>query len=138
MTTVVVSGGRNFSNKKVVFNRLDKFHQKYRFSTLVHGNATGLDTLAKEWALSKGITEISCDAKWKDIDVPGAVIKRSRYGAYNVVAGIQRNQFMIDQYKPDYAIIFPGGNGTADMKNRCLQAKKSGIIKKVITVRKRT
>ena len=41
-----------------------------------------------------------------------------------VVAGHFRNQQMIDEGKPDAAIIFPGGSGTADMANRI---KKAGI-----------
>ena len=137
MPIFVVSGGRNYHKEKTVFNKLDKFHNRYNCELLVEGEAEGLDSLAKKWAESRNIKIAKCPADWKDLTVKGAVIKNGKYGPYNVLAGIQRNQRMIDEYKPEIAVIFPGGSGTEDMAKRCLEANKKGIIKKIITVYKK-
>ena len=64
-------------------------------------------------------------AKWQDTGRPGSVVRVNSYGhEYDALAGHFRNQQMIDEGKPDAAIIFPGGSGTADMANRI---KKAGI-----------
>jgi hypothetical protein len=44
-------------------------------------------------------------------------------------AGLVRNQQMLDDGKPDLAVAFPGGKGTADMVRR---ARKAGIPIKII------
>lgn len=76
---------------------------------LVHGAARGADSLASEWARSRGVLEIPCPAQW---DLHG---RR---------AGILRNQQMLNQETIDLVVAFPGGRGTADMTRR---AWKAGI-----------
>lgn len=76
---------------------------------IVQGGATGADTLARLWAEENNVSCVTMHADWK------------REGR---LAGIKRNQAMIDQHKPDMVLQFPGGKGTADMVKR---ARKSDI-----------
>jgi len=77
--------------------------------------------MAEQWADANGIPVDPYPARWEDVEAPGAVI-RYRKGTgepYNVLAGHQRNQEMIDRGRPDGAVGFPGRGGTADMQRRC-------------------
>lgn len=98
------------NDRKLVHGFLDRFHQEYGVSVIVHGDATGADRLSAEWAELNGIDVDPYPADWKT------------HGKYD--AGFIRNQEMIDTGKLDGLICFPGHNGTADMVTR---ANKAGI-----------
>lgn len=121
MAVVLACGGRHYQDKDLVFSTLDDLHALLPITKLVHGAATGADALAQDWAKARGIPETGrqYEAQWKDIDVPGAVIRKHRDGSkYNVLAGYMRNQLMLYAEKPDLGVVFPGGNGTDDMMDR--------------------
>lgn len=99
----IVCGGRSYADKKMVFAALDYYHRIYRFSMIIHGEATGADTLAKQWAISRGVPQKGVKPKW---------------GLYGNMAGNVRNQKMINDYDPSLVIAFPGRSGTADMVER--------------------
>jgi hypothetical protein len=103
---VLVTGGRGFSNRTLLFATLDRLHASHAFTALVHGGASGADRLAGEWAASRGIPVKVHPADWQ------------KYGR---AAGPVRNQRMIAE-KPDMVVAFPGGRGTADMVRRARQA----------------
>lgn len=70
-------------------------------------------------------------ALWDDIDRPGAVVRTNRYGKkYDVLAGPVRNTRMLREGRPDVAIGFPGGSGTADMAKQCLEYGLSPALQK--------
>jgi hypothetical protein len=52
---VLVCGGRDFSDKVMLASALDAIHADRPFSLVIHGAAPGADTLAGEWADSRGI-----------------------------------------------------------------------------------
>lgn len=109
MTRLLVCGGRDYQNSQRLEKLLSVFHSANPISCLIHGGASGADTLAGEWAEKNGIPVKVFKADWK------------RYGKS---AGTLRNQQMIDEGNIDLAIAFPGGNGTADMIRRL---HKNGI-----------
>ena len=113
---VIVTGGRTLFNVPFVCEGLRGFPHK--ITELIHGDAEGLDRTAAWIAASWGIEVTGVPADWSNVLIPGAVIKYRRGTAYNALAGHWRNQRMIDLYKPEYGIVFPGGTGTADMKQR--------------------
>ena len=76
-----------------------------------------------QWAVSQDVPVRAMPADWSDLSHPGAVIRTSRYGQYDARAGHRRNQSMLDEAAPDYAIAFPGGTGTADMVRRIIAAR---------------
>lgn len=98
------------NDRKLVHGFLDRFHEEYGVSMVIHGDATGADELSKEWAILNGIDQTPYPAEWHI------------HGKYE--AGFIRNQEMIDKGKLDGLISFPGHNGTADMVTR---ATKAGI-----------
>src|SRR5690606_6713656 len=107
---VLVCGGRDFNNKKYLFNKLNNINNNLGpFEVVIHGAARGADSLAKAWAEHVGIKHVPFPADW------------DRFGK---AAGFLRNQKMIDEANPELVIAFPGGTGTADMIAR---ARKHNI-----------
>jgi len=105
---VLVTGGRDFSDTILLFETLDEIHSKTTITQVIHGAASGADTLANTWALQKKVPVESCPADW------------ARYGR---AAGPVRNKEMLEA-GPDLVVAFPGGKGTADMVKR---ARKAGL-----------
>ncbi len=104
---VIVCGGRDYNNESHLVKMLDAIHEKYHFTDLMHGGASGADRLAGEWAKTKfGIKRYVCRAEWE---------KYARH------AGPKRNARMME-WKPDMVVAFPGGRGTADMVTRAKAA----------------
>jgi hypothetical protein len=111
---LVVTGGRDYSDTARAFAVLDELHARKSVTVIIQGEARGLDARAKNWAYRRGIPCASFAAQW---DLHGKA------------AGGIRNQQMIDEGKPDYGLVFPGGTGTADMKARLVA---SGIPFEVV------
>lgn len=106
---VLVCGGREFSDTEKAYKALNKLRLKYGFGVVIEGDARGADKIAGYWARRNGMENLKYPADW------------NKYGNK---AGIIRNQKMLDEGKPDLIIAFPGGKGTADMKDR---AKAAGL-----------
>jgi hypothetical protein len=106
---VLVTGSRNYTDIKFVRDTLDKLHKEYNFTVLIEGGASGVDYIAGSWANTIKIEHVVVNAEWN---------------IYGRAAGSKRNQKMIDEYRPDMVVAFPGGNGTKDMIER---SKKVGI-----------
>jgi hypothetical protein len=105
---VLVSGGRDWTAKEVLFDTMNTLSEVYGpFTSLCHGGAQGVDKLAGAWAKLRGIPVMVFDADW------------ARHGKG---AGPRRNQEMLDKFEPQMAIFFPGGMGTADMYRRAYKA----------------
>ena len=96
---VIVCGGRDYNDREAVFAALDKAHAKRPFSMVIHGGARGADTLAGQWAESRGIFSARVDALWD---------------AHGKAAGPRRNRAMLTLL-PEGLVAFLGGRGTADM-----------------------
>ena len=98
---IAVTGGRNYNDKKSIFEALDNLQEKRGIiSEIAHGMAKGADTISGEWAKKKGITEIRFPARWD---------------LYGRSAGPIRNRELLESAQPDLLLAFPGGRGTADM-----------------------
>lgn len=120
---VIVCGGRRFGEEdpveRALLDRtLYRIHDgkgsrdrdsERRIRYLAHGGARGADWCAGEWAAAEDVTKIEYPADWD---------------AYGKGAGPKRNQYMLEDFKPDLVVAFPGGRGTADMVRR---AKKAGV-----------
>lgn len=141
---VLVFGGRTYPHEAFVHEELLQLTEGIPFEnvTVIHGDANrekkiGADyyahTFCELWRNAHAhtggalITELAFPAKWDDLSAPGAVVRRRSNGAeYNVIAGFTRNQQMLSEGKPTHARGFPGGAGTADMRNRIVLANKDG------------
>lgn len=106
---VLVFGGRDFSDKRAVHKAFAEFTNHVGpISQVIHGKARGADRLGGIVAAELGILVREFPADWDGLG------KR---------AGPIRNQQMLDDGKPDAAIGFPGGRGTADMVERLRKIK---------------
>lgn len=141
---LLITGGRDYQDRDFVFRTLDELRQDLPIEVIIHGAATGADSLAAEWAIERGVEHLPFRAKWDDIDVPGAVIRfhtASKFGRhrrptpYNAAAGTQRNAEMLRAGCPTHCIAFPGGRGTDDMVRRVQQAIRAGQAVELIDLR---
>ncbi len=120
---IVVTGGRNYNDTKRIFEALDELHAARPITTLIHGAAAGVDSRCGAWTYQCSVAVEKYPAQWENLTHPDAVIVYRRNGAaYDVMAGLRRNQQMIDEGNPDAAMVFPGGTGTADMHARMRKA----------------
>lgn len=110
---VLVCGGRDFNDYPLGMRTLDTIHAETPITLIIHGGARGADTMAQDWALSKGacsgIRTREFTADWEQ---------------HGLSAGPIRNQQMLADGKPELVVAFQGGTGTADMVKR---ARKAGV-----------
>lgn len=98
---VLVCGGRDFSDRALLFTTMDRVLAKYPDGLLVvHGSAKGADLLAEEWCKARQVMYVGVPAQW------------DRFGKS---AGMQRNRIMRDVWEPKACIAFKGGVGTLGM-----------------------
>ena len=102
----LVCGGREYRNRQFLHKVLDTIGP----TEIIHGGATGADTLAGEYARER---DIPCTAYPPDrsLDGPGRDWK------------FNRNARTLHTSRPDLVVAFPGGPGTAHMVRT---ARKSG------------
>jgi len=96
---ILVTGGRDFSDREFLFATLDRLHAQKHIAVVIHGDARGTDRLAGDWAQSRGIPVLARPADWK------------RHGR---AAGPVRNRQMLAD-NPNLVVAFPGGAGTQNM-----------------------
>lgn len=101
MTRVLIYGGRDWVDSTATFDFLNKLDLPWD-TTVITGMARGADSLGKEWAIENNLGVDRFPADWEK---------------HGKAAGAIRNQQMLDS-GVDYAVQFPGGNGTADMRRR--------------------
>lgn len=113
---VLVCGGRDFNNSRLVANVLAKLSREGHIEVIIHGGATGADTLADRWA------------KAHDIPTKPYPVSKEDWARLGKKAGPIRNSVMLADSglgDGDVVVAFPGGDGTADMiakvKRRCLR-----------------
>lgn len=122
---ILVSGGRKYGDWRRVNAVLDDLHRQHGIERVVHGNASGADDHADQWAKRRSVESRPYPAKWNDISAPDARIRRGIGGKlYDANAGFRRNKEMLDRERIDRVVAFPGGNGTANMVKL---AKAAGI-----------
>jgi NADPH:quinone reductase-like Zn-dependent oxidoreductase len=97
---VTVTGGRDFADYTYVSNILRRCHEAQKIHLLVHGGATGADTLADQWAA------------WRNIERKPFAVTREEWRDIGAKAGPMRNHRMLVEVPPDLVVAFPGG--TAD------------------------
>lgn len=119
---VLVCGGREFADSRMVVAVLDELHQQRPITLLLHG-ACGVDAKRQDWYRLKGADGIADRwARWREVPVVGVPARWTDEGK---AAGALRNQRMLDAWQPRMVVAFPGGNGTADMVRR---AEAAGVV----------
>lgn len=101
VTPIVVTGGRDSIDKEGVFRFLDFLLEWWYDDTMVmHGNATGVDTFAEEWAKSREQMYVGVPAEWRK---------------YGKKAGTKRNAEMAAISNAVAVVVFRGKRGTLNM-----------------------
>lgn len=100
---IVVTGGRNYDDHKTMAAVLEFVKP----SLIIHGGATGADSLAQSWARANSCSTIVFKAEW---------------GVFGIQAGPIRNGNMLKANPNAVVIAFPGGSGTADCVRKAIAA----------------
>lgn len=104
---VLVTGGRDFSDRQYAWQVLNLAHLKRPITIVIEGGAAGADAMGRSWANKHGIEVATCDADWE---------------LYRGRAGLVRNAKMLREHHPQLVIAFKGGRGTAHMVRISLEA----------------
>jgi hypothetical protein len=87
---VMVTGSRDWPQERR--DIIESALESHGATVVIHGCATGADTLAASWAMSKGLPPVGIPAPW---------------GFYpRHVAGPLRNGWLLDE-RPDIVLAFP-------------------------------
>ena len=108
MSRVLVFGGRDFHDEAAMVTAL--LDELQEGDVVIHGGARGADALAGDVAGRLMGHEV--------------VVFPAQWAKYGKGAGPIRNQQMLDEGKPDRAVMLPGGRGSEDMRTRC---EKAGV-----------
>jgi hypothetical protein len=115
---ILVCGGRDFSNRGLLWGTLDAMHAKEPITLVVNGAAPGADKMSTMWAAAKDNVAIH--------EHP------ARWTLHGKAAGPIRNSHMLTE-NVDVVVAFPGGYGTADMVRKA-RAKGVPVIEVVTGV----
>lgn len=96
MCKVLVCGGRDFNDTKLLTKSLNQLKRELLIEVVIEGDGRGADRMAGYWARKNKLSNLKFEAKW---DKDGKA------------AGFIRNLKMLDE-EPDYVIAFEGGKGT--------------------------
>ena len=115
MFRLLVSGGRSFYDYKFIEEVLTEWLSRQDLDVeeivLIHGDAAGVDRIAGQWAKYNSITVEAYAADWATLGRKAGHIRNAKM----ITSGV------------DYAILFPGGNGTANMKMQLSAADIIGL-----------
>jgi len=111
----IIAGSREITDYELLERVIKK--SGYKITEVVWGGAPGVDALGKKWAEKNNIPIKPFPADWKNISVPGAVVKYRNEKPYNVLAGFMRNQQMAD-YADCAIVIHIKTKGSMDMVER--------------------
>lgn len=111
----IIAGGRKYSFTESDFKFLDML--KDQITEVVCGKAPGADTEGENWAKANGIPVKPFPAHWK---------------TQGKKAGAIRNKLMANYAssfeEPGLCILFPGGDGTANMEKQARKRKENLIL----------
>ena len=107
---ILVCGGRDFKDRNLMVEALKDYEHQSNI-TIIHGAASGADSMAHSWATAFKHNIESYPADW------------DKYGK---AAGPIRNAQMLKEGKPDLVLAFryPDSRGTQNMVDK---TEKAGI-----------
>lgn len=128
---ILVTGSRGWKNisemAKVLAEYRDAALAAGKRPVLIHGAAQGADSMAAAiWSDQWGLASVSVPADWKTHTPERCRCHDDATATYCRVAGIVRNEKMVDVYHPDVTLAFFQGdtNGTQHCSD---YAKEQGI-----------
>ena len=112
---VLITGSRNWKNREFLYEVLDQLELD-DIEVLIEGEATGADTMARQWAESRyiGNRVLKFPANWD---------------TYGRAAGPIRNKQMLVEGKPTLCIAFSEDLTTSrGTRNMVLQAHRAKVL----------
>ena len=106
---VVVTGGRDNTDRNAIWATLDEVHSLHRISLLIWGGARGVDRICADWADARKVNHLLMPARWDEDGRAAGFIRNKRMLSFNGVSML---------------IAFHGGKGTAHCVNT---AKQMGL-----------
>jgi len=106
---VLVCAGRYFADAYIIRKVLDNFHKQQPVQVLIHGGNQFLGSAFEDWARDVDAHVVRYPANWH---LHGKLAER------------RRNQFMLQDSRPDVLIAFPGGEETTQL---VIMANQAGI-----------
>lgn len=101
---LLVTGGRQFAGKNFTFRALDLLHAELHLGMIIEGGAMDAYSLSNEWAHRNDVPMQTCP-------LPASSKLQGKR------AGHERNAQMLQRYKPQAVLVFPGGRGTLNMES---------------------
>ena len=83
--------------EETFFQLLEDRNIHPRDAMIVSGGAKGPDTFGEKLADRHSIAKMIFPARWKDLEAEGAMIKSRGAYKYNLMAGFDRNSFIVDE-----------------------------------------
>lgn len=121
---VIIAGGRDIEISPNEMAEIVKA-SGFTITTVVSGTCEGVDQSGEGWANCDGVPVRPYPADWNNLQAPGAVIKRNKFGRkYNAKAGIDRNEKMAQNADALIAVWDGKSKGT---KNMIETAKRYGL-----------
>lgn len=121
---VIVCGDRNYTDEKYVWDRLDDQDRRQQggLTYVIDGTAAGADTFGFNWRKYRQRAGARYAPHWRHAKECEPGCKKP----VGKVAGVLRNQQMLDEGKPEIVIAFhndiAGSKGTRDMIKRAVKA----------------
>lgn len=136
MQKVIIAGSRDFDRYDILKHTMNlKFSEPF---VVVSGCAKGADRLGERYAKENGLELEYHPAKWDDISVQPCHVKYNAHGAYNALAGHNRNREMLQSIldNPDggCVVAFWDGKSTGT-RNMITIAREAGVQVHVIQYR---
>lgn len=109
----IVCGGRNFNDRKLCFESLDRYLSEYKDLEIVSGHARGADSLGEEYAKLHGLKLSIFKADWEQ---------------YGKSAGAIRNRQMLRYASKETPVVIAFWDGKSrGTKNMIDQAMEKAI-----------
>jgi hypothetical protein len=125
---VIITGDRRWECTLIASAVMNSLVERYGIDfTVVHGAASGVDTVFARACERRGVKHEPHPAAWDVLDAPGAVIRQREDGrSYNANAGPSRNAEMVAGGAA-FAIAvhrnLAWSKGTRDCVGKCLRAQ---------------
>jgi hypothetical protein len=115
----ILYGGRDYRFDTAGHNQrwLDALRTTYAINLLITGGALGADREGYDWAQDRGVDQLVVPANWTRDGKPAGPIRNKRL--VDLAQLLSRTS-----HRPLMGIEFPGGKGTANMRERLI---KNGI-----------
>jgi DNA polymerase III epsilon subunit-like protein len=125
MPNLLVAGSRSIKTYELVKHHIDTAIKDFNIKPtyIVSGKAYGVDRLGEQWAVEHNVKIKEFPADWKNLNVPGAVPRKGKFGVYNVNAGHDRNRKMAEV--ADFAVILWDGQSTGTKNMLSLLEERS-------------